>query len=311
MSEFRLFPISASSAAQRVDTLYLFLVAMTLLLTAGIFLTIFYFAIKYRRRSTDRAPEPVHGGMTLEVVWSVVPLVVTMVIFFWGASIYVRDARPPAGAMEIYVVGKQWMWKLQHPEGVREINELHVPVGRPVKLIMTSEDVIHSFYLPAFRIKMDVLPGRYTSEWFDATRPGEYHLFCAEYCGTKHSGMIGKLHVMEPAAYEEWLNGASARPEASATAAGERLFLKLGCITCHRSDQVAKCPPLVGVWGKPRPLQDGRIVTADEAYVRESILNPKAKVVAGYPPVMPSFQGLVSEEDLLQLMAYIRSLRRE
>src|SRR5215510_4772380 len=211
ISDFPLFPEAASAVASRVDYLYWFLLAVAGFFSALIFSSIFYFAIKYRRRDRQVPPQ-ITGSMILELAWSVIPLAIMMVIFVWSSSIYVRDSQPPAGAIEIYVVGKQWMWKLQHPGGQREINELHVPVGRPVKLIMTSEDVIHSFYLPAFRIKNDVLPGRYTTQWFQATKAGQYHLFCAEYCGTKHSGMIGGLFVMEPAAYEQWLSGAPIGP---------------------------------------------------------------------------------------------------
>jgi cytochrome c oxidase subunit 2 len=211
--------------------------------------------------------------------------------------------------MEIYVVGKQWMWKLQHPEGRREINELHVPVNQPVKLVMTSEDAIHSFYLPEFRIKQDVLPGRYTSEWFEATKPGTYHLFCAEYCGTNHSRMIGSIYVMEQLAYQNWLSGGATGE--SMAVAGEKMFDQLGCSGCHRQDERGRCPSLYGVFGSTVPLTNGQKVIADEAYVRESILHPEAKIVAGYQPIMPTFEGQVTEEGLLQLIAYIKSMKRE
>jgi len=209
--------------------------------------------------------------------------------------------------MEIYVVAKQWMWKLQHVDGQREINELHVPVDRDVKLIMTSQDVIHSFFVPAFRLKQDVLPGRYTTLWFHAIRPGTYHLFCAEYCGTQHSGMIGSIVVMNPVDYEAWLSGGGG--EGSLASTGQKLFQQLGCGSCHRSDTQGRGPNLVGVFGKPVLLEDGRTVTADENYVRESILNPGAKIAAGFKNIMPSFQGVVNEEQLLSLVAYIKSLQ--
>jgi cytochrome c oxidase subunit 2 len=228
-----------------------------------------------------------------------------MVIFFWGAVVYFKGRTPPGDSTEVYVVAKQWMWKLEHAEGQREINELHVPVGRDVKLIMTSQDVIHSFFVPAFRMKQDVLPGRYTMAWFRATKPGTYHLFCAEYCGTQHSGMIGDIVVQEPAQYEAWMSGGSTGPLA---ATGEKLFAELGCVTCHRTDTQGRGPNLQGVFGKPVKLEDGRMVTADENYVRESILNPGAKIVKGFKPVMPTFQGLVSEEQLNALVAYVKSL---
>jgi cytochrome c oxidase subunit 2 len=228
-------------------------------------------------------------------------------MFAWGASLYFHLSYPPANALNLYVVGKQWMWKIQHPEGRREINELHVPVGQPIKLTMTSEDVIHSFFVPAFRTKMDVVPGRYTTLWFEATKAGEYHLFCAEYCGTSHSLMIGRVVVMEPVQYQEWLSGGSSQEPL--TVAGERLFQQLGCDTCHRADSRARGPVLEGLFGKSVQLQGGQTVIADEAYIRESILNPNAKLVTGYQPLMPTFQGLVSEEGILQILAYIKSLR--
>ena len=232
-----------------------------------------------------------------------------MGMFLWGASLYFTTMRPPEDALELYVVGKQWMWYFQHPEGPREINELHVPVGRPVKLIMTSQDVIHSFYVPAFRIKMDVVPGRYTTTWFEATKTGEYHLFCAEYCGTAHAGMGGYVHVMKPTQYEQWLGGGlGGEPLAMA---GERLFEQLGCGTCHRADGGGLGPVLRGLFGKPVQLQTGERVVADERYIRESILHPRAQIVEGYPPIMPPFEGQISEEGLLQIIAYIKSSGQE
>jgi cytochrome c oxidase subunit 2 len=228
-----------------------------------------------------------------------------MAIFVWGAVVYFKERTPPADSTEVYVVAKQWMWKVEHAEGQREINELHVPVGRDVKLIMTSQDVIHSFYIPAFRIKQDVLPGRYTVEWFRATKSGVYHLFCAEYCGTQHSGMVGSIIVQEPAEYEAWINGGSTGP---LSANGEKIFAELGCATCHRSDTQGRGPNLEGVFGKPVQLEDGRTVTADENYLRECILDPGAKRVKGFQPIMPTFQGLVSEEQVNALVAYIKSI---
>jgi cytochrome c oxidase subunit 2 len=235
-----------------------------------------------------------------------VPFVVAMGIFAWSAIIYYRMYRPPAEAIDIYVVAKQWMWKFQHLDGHREINELHVPVGRKVKLTMTTEDVIHSFFVPAFRIKMDVVPGKYSTLWFEPTKAGRYHLFCTEYCGTSHSGMIGWVDVMEAPEYQAWLSGAAAG--GSLAEAGAALFDQLACHTCHKSDGTGRGPALEGVYGKPVQLAGGQKVNADDAYLRESITNPKAKVVAGYEAIMPTFQGQVSEEQLLQLLAYIRSL---
>lgn len=299
-----LFPDQASTVAKQVDALYFFLVGVSIFFATLIFLTVLSFAIKYRRRSETEQPQPIEGSLHLELFWTIIPLGIAMIVFFWGAKIYFTIFTPPADPLEIQVVGKQWMWKIQHPQGQREINELHVPMGRPVKLTLASEDVIHSFYIPAFRIKMDAVPGRYTTTWFEATEPGEYHLFCAEYCGTSHAGMIGRVVVMEPARYEQWLSGPA---EELPGMAGERLFQQLGCVTCHRGSG-GQGPSLVGLFGKPVQLKSGETVVADENYLRESILNPRAKVVAGYPPIMPTFQGQVTEEELLQLIAYIKSL---
>ena len=302
---FPLWPVRASTGAGNVDALYIFLVALSAFMCLAIFTMILVFATMYRRRRGIEA-EQIEGSGALEITWSIIPLAIFMVIFTWGAVIYFHERTPPRGASEVYVVAKQWMWKLQHQEGQREINELHVPVGRDVKLIMTSQDVIHSFYVPAFRIKQDVLPGRYTTAWFRATKPGVYHLFCAQYCGTMHSGMIGQVTVMEPAQYEAWLSGGGTT--GSLAASGESLFQQLGCPTCNRSDTQGRGPNLVGIFGKPVQLEDGRTVVADENYIRESILSPTAKVMSGFKPIMPVFQGLVGEEQLNALVAYVKSL---
>jgi len=302
---FPLWPVNASTHALPVDLLYIFLVVLSLGTTLAIFVVIAIFSMKYRRRH-GREATPIEGSLILEISWSVIPLGIFMVIFLWGAVIFFDERTPPQDATEIYVVAKQWMWKLQHPEGQRELNELHAPAGRDIKLIMTSQDVIHSFYVPAFRIKQDVLPGRYTTMWFRATRPGTYHLFCAQYCGTQHSGMIGDVVVMEPAEYQTWLSGGV--PAGSLAQTGQALFQQLGCSTCHRFDVQGRGPNLTGVFGKPVSLEDGRTVVGDENYVRESILVPAAKVVSGFKPVMPSFQGQVSEEQLDALIAYVKSL---
>jgi cytochrome c oxidase subunit 2 len=302
-----LFPFGASTMAARVDALYLFLIAVTAffsLLIAGL---IVYFAVRYRRRSPDAVGERIHGSVMLEIGWTVVPFLITMVIFVWGASVYFAMASPPAETLNVYVVGKQWMWKFQHLDGQREINELHVPVGRNVKLITTSEDVIHDLFVPAFRMKADVLPGRYVNIWFHATTPGRYHLFCAEYCGTRHSGMIGDVIVMEANQYQEWLSGGG--PEGSLASAGEKLFADLACNTCHRPDSGGRGPVLNGLFGKTITTEAGEMVLVDEAYIRESILNPSAKISAGYQPIMPTFQGLVTEEGLLELIEYVKALK--
>jgi len=316
MSRFALMPERASTMAGEVDTLALALLAVTIvfsLLIAGLLLR---FMVVYRRRSATYVPPLLHVPLWLEVLWSAVPLGITMIAFLWGAQIFAALVEPPADSLEAFVVGRQWMWKIQHLEGRREINELHVPVGQPVKLTLTSEDVIHSFYVPAFRIKQDAVPGRYTTVWFEATKVGSYHLFCAEYCGTVHSGMIGQIVVMDPADYQAWLAGSGGAPgvisastgSGSVTSAGENLFGQLGCATCHRSEGGALGPSLAGLAGKSVALEGGATATADDDYLRESILTPQAKVVAGFKPVMPTFKGQVSEEQILQLIAYIKSL---
>jgi cytochrome c oxidase subunit 2 len=302
-----LFPVGASTMASRVDALYFFLLAIAVffsLLIAGLTVV---FAVKYRRRAPDEVGTVIHGAMLLEIGWIVIPSLITIVIFVWGASVFFAMSRPPDDTLNVYVVGKQWMWKFQHLDGQREINELHVPLERNVKLIMTSEDVIHDVFVPAFRMKADVLPGRYTNLWFRATKPGRYHLFCAEYCGTRHSGMIGEVIVMEANEYQEWLSGGG--PEGSLASAGEKLFADLACNTCHRPDSGGRGPVLNGLFGKTITTEAGEMVVVDEAYVRESILNPSAKISAGYQPIMPTFQGLVTEEGLLELIEYVKSLK--
>ncbi len=306
MGSLPLFPEQASTIAPEVDHLLYYLLTVAVFFTLLIFGAIFYFAIRYRRRSERELPHVIHGGLTLEVLWSVIPFGLTMVMFSWGASIFFTESRPPADALQIYAVGKQWMWKLQHLEGQREINELHIPMGRAVRLTMTSEDVIHSFFVPAFRTKEDVVPGRYSTTWFQPTKPGKYHLFCAEYCGTNHSRMIGWIYVMEPRDYENWVSGGG--PTGSLADEGGRLFESLACSNCHKPDGSGRCPNLVGLFGRIVQLSNGSTVVADEAYIRESILQPTAKIVAGYQPLMPTFQGLVTEEGVLELVEYIKSL---
>jgi cytochrome c oxidase subunit 2 len=305
---FPLFPHAASSLAGRVDALYFYLIAVSVVFTLIIAFSILYFAIKYRRRSEAELPHGVEGSLKLEIAWSVIPLIIALSFFFWGASVFFAINRPPNDAIEISVVGKQWMWKFQHSDGQREINELHVPIGRPVRLTMASEDTIHSFYVPAFRVKRDVLPGRVATMWFEATRKGRYHLFCAEYCGTKHSGMIGWLEVMDPVDFQAWLAGGTGSE--SLASAGSKLFAQHACNTCHRPDSLARGPNLEGLFGQPVRLQDGRTIVADESYIRESIVLPQAKLVVGFQPIMPTFQGLISEEGLLQLVAYVKSLSK-
>jgi len=300
-----LLPEQASTIAPRVDALFLFVLGVSVFFAGLIFVAIVYLAVKYRRRADAAAPKLIAGSLALELLWTVIPFGLTMVMFVWGALLFVEIQNPPADALEIIAVGKQWMWKMQHPDGHQEINELHVPIGRRIKLTMTSEDVIHSFFVPAFRIKMDVLPGRYTTTWFEATRPGRYRLFCAEFCGTQHSGMIGSVTVLELSEYESWLSG---RAVGTSTAKmGESLFQRLGCASCHRPDGAVPAPSLVGLFGSKVALEGGRTVVADEGYIRESIIDPRAKIVAGYQPVMPTYRGLISEDGILQIIAYLKS----
>ncbi len=306
MGLLHLFPVQASTFAPDVDHLLYFLLAVAVFFSLTIFSAIFYFAIRYRRRSDNELPRAIHGGMALEILWSVIPLGLTMVMFTWGASIYFNESRPPDNALDVYVVGKQWMWKLEHLGGQREINELHIPVGRAVRLTMTSEDAIHSFFVPAFRTKQDAVPGRYTTTWFTPTKVGKYHLFCAEYCGTNHSRMRGWVYVMAPRDYEAWLSGGTSG--GSLAENGQKLFDELACGNCHKPDGSGRCPSLTGLFGKTVQLAGGGTVQADEGYIRESILQPQAKIVAGYGPIMPTFQGLVTEEGVTQLIEYIKSL---
>jgi cytochrome c oxidase subunit 2 len=303
-SNLPLFPARASTMAGHVDALYFALVAITAFFTILISALILYFAIRYRKERSPQATQ-IHGSTALELLWTGIPLGIVMIIFVWSSVIFFMQTRPPKGAMEVYAVGKQWMWKFQHTEGQREINELHVPKGRDVRMVMTSQDVIHSFYVPAFRIKADVLPGRYTSTWFHATEVGRYHLFCAEYCGTQHSGMVGEVIVMEPSDYDRWAAGGV---DGSLASAGEKSFQQYGCSMCHRADAAGRGPNLIGVFGRPVLLDDGRTVTADESYIRESILNPGTKIVSGFKNIMPTFQGQLSEEEVIGLVAYVKAL---
>jgi cytochrome c oxidase subunit II len=303
---FPLWPTGASSQAGNVDLLFIFLVVLSTVMTLAIFGTIFFFALKYRRRPGHKATQ-IHGSWVLEIAWSVIPMGIFLVIFVWGAVIYYQEHTPPQSADTIYTVAKQWMWKFQHESGQQEIDELHVPVGRNIKMVMTSQDVIHSFFVPAFRVKQDVLPGRYTTIWFRPTVPGTYHLFCAQYCGTDHSGMIGQVIVMEPKDYQAWLSRGGAFHSLSAQ--GDALFQQLGCSTCHHNEgSQGRAPNLTGVYGSQVQLEDGRTVVADEAYIRESILSPAAKVVSGFKPIMPTFQGILSEDQVNQLVEYIKSI---
>ena len=300
-----IFPEQASSFAADVDALYFFIVAVCAFFALLVAVLVIAFGIKFHRRHEGEVGARIEGNLPMELLWSIIPTVIAMVMFGWGASVFYHLRRPPDEAMHIYAVGKQWMWKFQHLEGQREINELHVPTGRPIKVTITSEDVIHSLYFPTFRTKIDAIPGRYTELWFEPTKAGTYHLFCAEYCGTNHSMMIGSVVVMEPPAYQAWLAGGG---EGSLAERGAALFNQLACSTCHLDSGQGRGPSLKDVFGKPVELADGSKVMVDEAYLRESILTSQAKIVKGFQPLMPTFQGLISEEGLVALIEHVRSL---
>lgn len=309
--QFPLFPEAASTVANDVDLLFLVWSVISIFFTVLIAGLIIYFMARYRRRHPEEVGQTERAAMWLEVGWSVIPLVIMLAMFVWGTQVFFKIYRTPKDAVRYSAVGKQWMWKFQHPTGQREINTLHVPVGLPIRMDLQSEDVIHSFFVPAFRVKQDAVPGRVTSVWFEATKPGVYHLFCAEYCGGEHSKMIGSVVVLEPQEYENWLAGAGTGQTMAAS--GAALFESLACVTCHRegeaaAGQIARGPSLKGLYGNPVKLADGRTVIADDEYIRESILQPMSKLVAGWDPVMPTFQGQVTEEQLSQLIAYVRSL---
>ncbi len=311
MNPFKNIPIwpdAASTVAGQVDTLYIFLVVLSAFFSLLIAALVVGFGLTYRRRSEDQVGTPETTSTPLELTWSIIPLIISLVIFVWGAKLFVTLQTPPSDAVEYYAVGKQWMWKFQHPQGNREINDLHIPVGQAIKLKMTSEDVIHSFFVPEFRVKQDVLPGRYTTLWFEATKPGVYRIFCAEYCGAEHSRMIGKVYALSQADYEAWLGGKE--PGKTVLASGEELFTQLACITCHRGDDTARGPILANLEGGTVELRGGRSLTRDDSYLRESILTPSAKIVNGFEPLMPSYQGQVTEEQLLALIKYLKTINQ-
>src|ERR1044072_119461 len=306
-SWFPFIPESASTISGEVDALYFYISGVTVFFVTLIGLVIIFFVIRYRRRNAFEIPRPIEGSTKLETLWSVIPLLIAMTIFVWGAKVYFAEYRPPQNALEVYVVGKQWMWKFQHPTGQREINELHVPVGGKIKLIMATEDVIHDVFIPAFRIKADVVPGKYTTQWLEATKPGRYPFFCAEYCGMNHSGMGGYVVVMEPKDFDNWLSGTANKT--SPAAAGQSMFESLGCASCHGANgEGGRGPALLGVFNSNVVLGGNQTVKADEGYLRESITYPQAKIVNGFGPIMPSFQGQVNEEQLLKLVAFVKSL---
>ena len=309
ISRFRLLPEAASTIAGSVDQLYWFIAAVSFGFSFAVAGLIVFFVIRYRRRESGREHPESDGVLSLELLWSGIPFLISMVMFVWGAVIFLEMRTPPADSMQVFAVGKRWMWKVQHLEGRREINELHIPVGRPVKITMTSEDVIHSFFVPAFRVKQDAVPGRYSEFWFEATKTGEFHLFCSEFCGTQHARMIGKVVVMEPADYQAWL-GSTERggSRLSMAEAGEAAFDELGCASCHAAGDNSRGPSLRGLSGSRILLPDGTSRIADASYLRQSILQPAAVVRDGWDPLMPSYQGQINEDRILELIAYINSL---
>ena len=300
------FPEQASTFARDVDALYYFIVAVCTFFGLAVAVSVIYFGIRYHKSHEAEIGARIEGSLPLELMWSVIPTIIAMFMFGWGASVYYHLRKPPAEALQIYAVGKQWMWKFQHMEGQREINELHIPAGRPIKVTISSEDVLHSLYFPSFRTKMDAIPGRYTELWFQADKPGSYHIFCTEYCGTNHSGMIGTVTVLDPAQYQAWLQGGGEGGTLSER--GARQFTSLACDSCHLDSGRGRGPSLKDIVGTTVELEGGSSATVDDAYLRESILNSQAKIVKGFQPLMPTFQGLISEENLIALIEHVKSL---
>jgi cytochrome c oxidase subunit 2 len=306
---FPVVPHQASSISAHYDAIFYALVALTLFFSVLVGVLVIVFAVRYRAGNKVDRSNPAHESRTLELTWSVIPLVLGLIMFYFGAQLFVDMKNPPPNSMEIFVIGKQWMWHAQHTNGVRENNTLHVPVGRPVKLTMISQDVIHAMYIPDFRVQYHVVPGRYTTLWFTPTRPGKYPLFCAMYCGTQHSEMGGYVYAMPPEEFAEWLaNGGENRQRMTVEQQGAKLFSSIGCGNCHGPTDTLRAPSLYSIVGKRREFTDGSSVIADQSYLRESILNPWNRITKGYENTMPSYVGQIDEEDVLKLTAYIRSL---
>jgi len=300
-----LFPREASTVAPYMDQLYLFLIGITIVGLALVMALIFGFSYRYRKQVHPVA-EQVEGSTLLEATWTIIPLGIFLVTFVWGAFLYFRIYTPPTNSMNIYIVGKQWMWKAEHPGGQHEINELHVPIGRPIQLTLISQDVFHSYSLPEFRVKREVIPGRYTTVWFEATNPGTYHLFCTQYCGTDHSRMIGEVTAMLPEEYKKWTEQSTSGMSLAQN--GERIFASMGCNACHSGNPAARGPNLAGVYGSKIQLANGSVQLADEAFIRDTILNPSQHLPAGYAPIMPTYKGQISEDGLIDLVEYLKQL---
>lgn len=301
-----LFPAEASTISPQMDALYFFLLGMTITGVALVGALVFGFALKYRKEKNPVATQ-VEGSTVLEATWTIIPLGIFLLVFVWGAYLYFRIYNPPTNAMNIYVVGKQWMWKAEHPGGQHEINALHVPTGRAVQLTMISQDVFHSFSIPDFRVKREVIPGRYSTVWFEATSPGTYHIFCTQYCGTLHSGMIGEVTAMTPDDYSKWLQMSTSGMSLAQN--GERLFASMNCNSCHSGNAAARGPNLAGVYGSKITLANGSQVLVNDGYLRDAILNPSQHVPAGYAPIMPTYQGQISEDGLIDLVEYIKNMQ--
>jgi cytochrome c oxidase subunit 2 len=301
-----LFPAEASTIAPYADALYFFLLAITVIGLVLVGVLVFGFSIRYRKARSPVATQ-VEGSTLLEATWTIIPLALFMVTWIWGALLYFRIYNPPTNAMNIYVVGKQWMWKAEHEGGQHEINALHVPTGRAVQLTLISQDVFHSFSIPDFRIKREVIPGRYSTVWFQATTPGTYHIFCTQYCGTNHSAMIGEVTVLSPEDYQKWTQESTSGTSLAQN--GERLFASMGCNACHSGSAAARGPNLAGVYGSKLQLTSGSEVLVNDAYLRDAILNPSQHITAGYAPIMPTYQGQVSEDGLIDLVEYIKNMQ--
>jgi len=301
-----LFPAEASTIAPEMDALYFFLLLITVVGMTLVLILLVTFSLRYRRERNPVATQ-IEGSTLLEATWTIIPLALFLICFVWGAYLYFRIYNPPANSMNIYIVGKQWMWKAEHPGGQHEINSLHVPTGRPIQLTMISQDVFHSYSIPEFRVKREVIPGRYTTVWFNATDPGTYHLFCTQYCGTQHSGMIGDVVAMTPADYEKWAQQSTSGMSLAQN--GERLFASMGCNACHNGNAAARGPNLAGVYGSKLTLVNGGEVLVNDAYLRDAILNPSQHVTAGFAPIMPTYQGQISEDGLIDIVEYIKTLQ--
>jgi cytochrome c oxidase subunit 2 len=305
LTHFALFPPEASTIAPYADALYFFLIFISLIGMVAVTILVVGFSVRYRKEKSPEATY-IEGSTLLEATWTIIPLALFMICFVWGALLYFRIYNPPRNALNIYVVGKQWMWKAEHPGGQHEIDSLHVPAGRNVQLTMISQDVFHSFSIPDFRVKREVIPGRYTTVWFNATKPGTYHLFCTQYCGTLHSQMIGEVYVLTPDGYQAWLAGSTSGTSLAQN--GERLFASLGCNACHSGGPGARGPNLAAAYGSRLPMTNGTSELVDDAFLRDAILNPTMHESAGFAPIMPTYQGQVSEEGLIDLVEYIKKL---